>query len=357
MIQGFHHITLVCAEAQRTIDFYAGVLGLRLIKLTVNFDLPDTYHLYFGDETGSPGTAITLFEWPHASRGRTGIGGTHHFALQVAYRDGLLRWKRRLTDRGIHVAGPYNRHYFTSIYFRDPDGVIVEIATLEPGFDTSDNTGAAFVPPPAALTAGQRDEAAIRAETWPEPVDRITPGMTLTRGIHHISALCSDIEATHAFYNGLLGLPIVRRTANFDDPDMPHWYWGLNGGEPGTIITYFEMPENAHRAREGTGQTHHFAFAVPDEESQLEWRERLIRAGHEVTEVRDRVYFKSIYTSDPDGHMVELATAGPGFLVDEDRAELGRGLKLPPWLEPRRDDIEAGLRPVRVPEWPSPEAV
>lgn len=357
MIQGLHHITLVCAEAQRTIDFYAGVLGLRLVKLTVNFDLPNTYHLYFGDETGSPGTAITFFEWPSAARGRPGIGGTHHFALQVADRDGLLRWKRRLTDRGIHVSGPYDRHYFTSIYFRDPDGAILEIATVGPGFDVAGPPGEAFVPPPVELTAAHRDEAAIRAETWPESVDAITPDMALMRGMHHISVLCSDIEATRAFYTGLLEIPIVRRTSNFDDPNMPHWYWGLNGGQPGTLITYFEMPEGSREVDIGTGQTHHFAFAVPDEQAQLEWRERLIRAGYEVTEVRDRVYFKSIYTSDPDGHMVELATLGPGFLVDEDRAELGRTLRLPPWLEPRRAEIEAGLRPVTVPDWRSPEAV
>src|SRR5690606_15968203 len=121
--------TIVCGDAQRTVEFYTGVLGLRLVKQTVNFDDPGSYHLYFGDRTGAAGSAITFFEWPHASKGAPGIGGTHHFALRVAGYDGLLKWKRRLTDRGLNVDGPLDRHYFTSIYFKDPDGVIIEIAT------------------------------------------------------------------------------------------------------------------------------------------------------------------------------------------------------------------------------------
>src|SRR5690606_5456304 len=116
-VLGLHHITLVCADAQRTVDFYTGVLGLRLVKQTVNFDDPGSYHLYFGDGLGRPGTAITFFEWPRAPRGRPGVGGTHHFALAVADDDSLLKWKRRLTDLGLAVSGPLDRHYFTSIYF------------------------------------------------------------------------------------------------------------------------------------------------------------------------------------------------------------------------------------------------
>ncbi len=361
MIKGLHHITLVCADAQRTIDFYARVLGLRTIKLTVNFDVPDTYHLYFGDETGSPGTAITFFEWPTAPRGFPGIGGTHHFALGVDDRDGLLRWKRRLVDQGVRVTGPLDRYYFTSLYFRDPDGAIVEIATKGPGFtldEPADALGTTLQTPPADVLARNSDVATVSAETWPEPVPEIDSAMALRYGMHHISALCSDIERTHAFYNGLLEIPLIKRTANFDDPDMPHWYWGLDGGQPGTVITYFEMDAlQSRRAQVGTGQTHHFALAVPDEDSQAEWREKLIRAGFQVTPIIDRTYFKSIYTSDPDGHIVELATLGPGFLVDESVEELGQQLKLPPWLEKQRAEIEAGLKPVDVPEWHAPETV
>ena len=124
-IQGLHYISLICAVAQRTVDFYTRVLGQRFLKRTVNFDDPGSYHLYFGNQTGQPGSAITFFEYPGARRGHPGIGGTHHVALAVADYDGLLKWKRRLTDLGLNVNGPLDRYYFVSIYFRDPDGTIV----------------------------------------------------------------------------------------------------------------------------------------------------------------------------------------------------------------------------------------
>jgi glyoxalase family protein len=353
-IQGLHHISIVSADAQRTIDFYTRVLGQRLVKKTVNFDDPGSYHLYFGDETGRPGTALTFFEWPGARRGAPGVGGTHHVALQVAGYDGLLKWKRRLNDLGIPVTGPLDRHYFTSIYFRDPDGTILEIATRGPGWtvdEPGDALGREFRAPPQEMVVRNRDEARIQATTWPEPVSEITPDMALSEGMHHITAIGSDIERTDAFFGDLLGMRRVKMTSNFDDPDSAHWYWGVGDGRPGTILTYFERdPRREPRTQMGAGQTHHYALSVPDEATQLEWREKLLRAGHRVSPVMDRVYFKSIYTSDPDGHIVELATAGPGFLVDEDREALGAGLMLPPWLEGRRSEIERVLRPVSVRE-------
>lgn len=358
-IQGLHHITLVSADAQRTVDFYTRVLGQRFVKKTVNFDDPGSYHLYFGDEVGRPGTAITFFEWPRAPRGQPGIGGTHHFALAVADYNGLLKWKRRLTDMGIPVQGPLDRHYFKSIYFQDPDGVILEIATQGPGWtidEPADRLGAEYRQPPPEMIINNRDEARIAAETWPQPVPEITPDMALMQGMHHISAIGSDIQRTHAFFGELLGMRRVKMTSNFDNPDSAHWYWGAGDGRPGTLITYFEL-RGGRRARMGAGQTHHFALAVPDEETQLSWREKLLRAGFRVSPVMDRVYFKSIYTNDPDGHIVELATAGPGFTVDETPAELGQNLKLPPWLEDQRGQIERLLRPLTVVPWPVPEVV
>ncbi len=354
-ILGIHHITLGCADAQRTIDFYVKVLGQRFLKRTVNFDDPTTYHLYFGDETGSPGSAITFFEWPGAPRGYPGIGGTHHFAMKVADYNGLLKWKRRLTDLGLKVDGPLDRHYFKSIYFNDPDGTILEIATDGPGWtvdEAADSLGAEFRAPPTAMVVNNRDEARVKAETWPEPVPAATPDMALSTGMHHITAIGADIKRTHAFFGELLGMRRVKMTNNFDDPNSAHWYWGVGDGRPGTLITYFERdPRKERRAQMGAGQTHHFALAVPDEETQLVWRERLIKAGLRVSPVMDRMYFKSIYTHDPDGHIVELATAGPGFPVDEDVKDLGAALKLPPWLEQHRADIERALRPISVPEW------
>lgn len=354
-IQGIHHITLVSSNAQHTVDFYTQILGLRLVKQTVNFDDPGSYHLYFGDQTGSPGSAITFFEWPSAPRGRHGIGGTHHFALRVEDENGLLKWKRRLVDLGIKVNGPYDRNYFKSIYFQDPDGVILEIATSGPGWtvdEAPDLLGKIFQAPPAAATIEGRDENEIDSQTWPEPVPVITPDMALMNGMHHITAISSDIQRTDAFLSEVLGMRRVKMTANFDDLNSAHWYWGVDEGQPGTIITYFERdPKKTQYAQIGRGHTHHFALVVENEDEQGEWRVRLAKAGHRVSPIMDRVYFRSIYSSDPDGHIVELATKGPGFLVDEEVAEMGQKLQLPPWLEQHRPMIEANLTPLIVPEW------
>lgn len=354
-ILGLHHITLVTSNAQRTTDFYTRLLGLRLVKKTVNFDDPGSYHLYFGDETGGAGSAITYFEWEGAPRGAPGIGGTHHFALRVVSRDALLKWKRRLIDHGLTVTGPLDRQYFTSIYFRDPDGQVIEIATDGPGWATdeaADALGTVVQVPPEDLQPGGRDEAAINDEQWPEPVDSITPDMALSRGMHHISAIGADIQHTAAFYEGVLGMRRLKMTANYDDPNSAHWYWGVSEGAPGTIVTYFERnPGRTRRARMGAGQTHHFALAVADETAQLEGRERLLQAGYRVSPVMDRTYFKSIYTNDPDGHIVELATVGPGFLIDEDLTTLGQALMLPPQHEHLRPLLERELTPIITPAW------
>ena len=350
-IQGLHHISIVAGNAQRTIDFSVGVLGLRLVKQTVNFDDPSCYHIYFGDRTGTPGSAITFFEWPAAARGQPGVGGTHHVALTVADYAGLLKWKRRLIDLGIAVSGPLDRHYFTSIYLADPDGMIIEIATSGPGFavdEPADRLGVELRAPPTEMMVRNRDEVTIAATTWPEPIPSITPDMALSKGMHHITVIGSNIHRTDEYYRGLLGLQLVKKTSNFDDPASAHWYWGVDGGRPGSLITYFERDARTSPAvRMGAGQTHHFAFSVATEDEQLAWRDRLMNAGVPVSPVMDRIYFKSIYTRDPDGHIVEIATAGPGFMVDEDVDHLGDRLQLPPWLESQRTDIESVLRPIQ----------
>ncbi len=354
-ILGLHHITLVSSDAQRTVDFYTGMLGLRLVKQTVNFDDPTSYHLYFGDDLGRPGTAITFFEWKGAARGYAGIGGTHHFALAVADYNALLKWKRWLTDGHIQVDGPFDRHYFKSIYFRDPDGTIVEIATQGPGWtvdESAESIGTEHRNPPTEMMVNNRDEARIKAESWPEPIVSITPEMALMQGMHHITAIASDIHRTDAFYSELLGMRRVKMTSNFDDPTSAHWYWGVDEGKPGTLMTYFERKATETRGtRFGAGQTHHVAFAVADEAEQAEWRVRLSKAGLRVSPIMDRVYFKSIYTNDPDGHIIELATIDPGFPLDESPTELGTHLMLPPWLDKDRKGIESLLTPLKVPAW------
>src|SRR5438270_4998042 len=154
-IKGLHHITLVAGNAERTARFYVETLGLGFVKKTVNFDAPDTYHLYFGDRTGTPGTLVTFFEWPHAPAGRIGVGSSHHFAMTVEDEQGQLKWKRRLTDAGVAVSGPYERYAFKSIYFRDPDGVILEIATRGPGWEVTRNGEDVWIPP-EEVQAGHR---------------------------------------------------------------------------------------------------------------------------------------------------------------------------------------------------------
>ena len=359
-ILSLHHITIVCQSAQRTTDFYTRVLGLRLVKKTVNFDAPTTYHLYFGNERAEPASLVTFFEWPNASRGAPGIGGTHHFALHVVDYENLLRWKRRLADMGIAVKGPLDRHYFTSLYITDPDGTIVELATRGPGWtrdEPADSIGTTHRAPPPEMVISNRDRAKIEATTWHEPVPEILPSMRLDFGIHHITAIGQDIQKTHDFYNGLLGMRRVKQTDNFDDPGSAHWYWGVGDGKPGTLVTYFERtPEREKPVRMGAGQTHHFALAVADDESQLAWRDKLMTAGIRVTPVMDRVYFKSIYMHDPDGHNVELATLGPGFFIDEPPESAGESLQLPPWLEGSRERIEQALKPVTADRWESADA-
>jgi glyoxalase family protein len=365
-ILGLHHITLICSDGQRTVDFYTQVLGLRFIKKTVNFDDPRSYHLYFGDARGRPGSVVTFFVWPGAYRGSPGIGGTHHFALAVADYAGLLKWKRRpaatterwqrrLADRGLAVKGPLDRRYFTSIYFNDPDGTIIEVATLGPGWtvdEAADRLGTELREPPADLIASNRDAARIEAETWADPVPEITADMALRRGMHHITAIGADIERTHAFFGELLGMRRVKMTANFDDPRSAHWYWGVGDGRPGTVITYFERdPARERRAQIGAGQTHHFALTVADDAAQAAWRDTLVRAGLRVSPIMDRIYFRSIYTTDPDGLIVELATAGPGFAVDEAPGALGERLALPPWLEQQRKELERSLAPITTIPW------
>jgi glyoxalase family protein len=350
-IEGIHHITLVSGNAERTARFYVETLGLEFIKKTVNFDAPDTYHLYFGDRTGTPGTLVTFFEWPDAPPGRIGVGTTHHFAMTVEDAEGQLKWKRRLTDAGVNVSGPYDRYAFKSIYFRDPDGVILEIATRGPGWEVTRNGQDVWIPP-EDVQAGHRDEETIRATTWPEPVPAITPDMALD-GLHHISAMASDINRTDEFYRKVLNIPLIRKSVNYDDPEMPHWYWGPNEGRPGGIITYFGMDPAIRRGRAvhgriGRGLTHHFAFEAKTDEAQRYWQERLREQGVSVTPVLDRKYFHSIYFQDPDGHILEIATAGPGFLVDQPVERLGLDLALPDWLEPQREQIEAGLAPIHV---------
>ncbi len=349
---GFHHITMVASNASRTLAFYRGLLGVGLVKRTVNFDDPGAWHLYFSDATGAPGTILTFFEWPSLAPGHPGVGGVHHLALGVASAEGQLKWKRRLEDAGVPVAGPYNRGWFRSIYFKDPDGQILEIATRGPGYDVDEPADALgqreLPPPPDAELVGDRDEQEIDQRTWPEPVPVITGDMAL-EGIHHISAITTDLSRLDAFYGEALGLRLVKRSFNQDSPDIKHWFWASYDGsriEPHSALTFFGWPPRGRPARAGLGQTHHIAFRARTSDDQLAFRDHLLGMGVAVSPVMDRSYFTSIYFRDPDGLLLEVATDGPGFAIDEPAGALGQALRVPAWLEGQRDAIAATLSPL-----------
>lgn len=348
---GFHHVTMVSSDARRTLAFYRDLLGLRLVKRTVNYDDPGAYHLYFGDRTGRPGTILTFFEWSHAPRGGWGVGGVHHVALGVADVDALLRWKRRLVDHGVGVSGPYDRGYFTSLYFSDPDGQILELATHGPGYaidEPANALGQELVQPPNERLRGHRDEEAIREQIHPDPVPVITDDMRI-EGIHHVSGITGDLDRAGAFLTDALGLQLVKKTYNQDDGRTLHYFWAhYEGGQvtPGSAYTLFGWPGSTYHARGGVGQTHHVAFRAADAEEQLEWREHLLSLGIDVSPVMERTYFRSIYFRAPDGMLFEIATDGPGFEADESVEELGSHLMLPAWLEQSRGTIERSLTPL-----------
>jgi glyoxalase family protein len=269
-------------------------------------------------------------------------------ALSVADADAQLKWKRRLSDAGVRVTGPYDRGYFRSIYFGDPDGQILEIATAGPGYsfdEPADALGRSVIAPSSGRLKGQRDEDAIRALTHPEPVQAVTPDMAIT-GIHHVSGITDDVERAGDLYEGALGLSLVKRTVNQDDGETPHWFWANYDGAcvaPGSSMTLFEWDGSGRDARPGRGQTHHIAFRAADEAEQAGLRERLLEMGATPTQPIDRVYFKSVYFEAPDGQLCEIATDGPGLTVDEPAESLGARMVLPPWLEAERAAIEANL--------------
>ena len=349
--RGFHHITMVSTDASRTLAFYRDLLGIDLVKKTVNFDDPGAYHLYFGEEGGRPGTILTFFEWPRARRGRWGVGGVHHLALGVATPEAHLKWKRRLMDAGVGVSGPLDRGYFKSLYFADPDGQILEIATRGPGYaidEPADALGRELVVPPVERLPGGRDEVAIAAATHPEPVPEVTEDMRL-EGIHHITGITDDLSRADAFYQEVLGLRLVKKTYNQDDAKTLHYFWAdYDGRSVGahSALTLFGWPGSNFLARPGSGQTHHIAFRAKDDEEQAAWRDHLLSLGLDVSPVMERSYFRSIYFRAPDGLLLEIATDGPGFAVDEPAGALGSALKLPPWLEGHRSAIEGALVPL-----------
>lgn len=328
---GLHHVALVSRDAARSADFYTRVLGLRAMgRGTAPRATPERAaelvgepgHM-FGDDSGRAGSLVTVIEHRDAAQGYPGIGATHHFALLVENREVLLMWKRRILDEGLNVNGILDRHYFQSIYVKDPDGTIVELATRGPGWsrdEAPDRIGEEHRAPPPEMLNTNRDRARIAAETWPEPVAEITPPMRI-QGLHHVTAIGVSIEATHAFLTGQLGMRRVKRTNNFDDAESYHWYWGVGDGRPGTLVTYFERSPSRERPAEmGAGQITHFGLAVEKRVIE-ELRASLEDAGLPVSPIAefgtDGASFRAVGTRDPDGQPVLLATADGGISYSE----------------------------------------
>jgi catechol 2,3-dioxygenase-like lactoylglutathione lyase family enzyme len=305
-----HHVTSIVSDPQRNLDFYAGVLGLRLVKLTVNHDDPGTYHFYFGDEIGRPGSILTFFPWPDGERGRQGVGQVGEIGLAVP-RASLGFWISRLLNRGVPYEGPSRRFDEQVLAFRDPDGLLLEIV------------------------ATARADA---VEPWSEgPV----PAEHAMRGLHGVTIWEDGDRGTAALLGGILGMTQAGETGNrlrFQSAEHGR----------GTVVDLRRAP-GFWGGSEGVGTVHHVAFRSPSPDEQQRVRAALEQMDLGPTDVIDRRYFQSVYFREPGGVLFELATERPGFTVDESPGELGTALRLPPWLEGERERIAASLPPIRPP--------
>jgi glyoxalase family protein len=297
-LEGIHHITAITADAPRNVDFYARLMGLRLVKKTVNQDQPSVYHLFYADEEGNPGSDLTFFEFPDAGPGRPGAGMVHRIVWRVGSTDALDFWSERLASEGYESERDDDR-----LRFRDFEGLEHELAVVD------------------------RPDKPLIAD-HPE-----VPRELALQGFDGVHAYTDDPARS----SGLLAEGL-----GFEPTDDG---WEVRGSERGSFYVYDEAPS---AGIQGAGSVHHVAWASQMDEHER-WRERVIGAGASPTPVIDRFWFRSIYFREPSGVLFEIATMGPGFGVDEDPAHLGESLVLPPFLEDRREEIEAVLTQVSNP--------
>jgi glyoxalase family protein len=297
-LEGIHHITAITENAQRNVDFYAGVLGLRLVKKTVNQDNPTVYHLFFADEGGDPGSDLTFFEYPGAPQGRAGAGMVHRIVWRVASADALAFWEERL-----RASETESRREGNGLVFSDPEGLDHELLVVEV--------------PDAPLIADH-----------PE-----IPSELALQGFHAVRAYTVSPQAS----SGLL------EALEFEQVDGA---WEARGEKRGGRYLFDEPP--SERGLQGAGSVHHVAWASTPEEL-LDWRDKALAGGAQPTPEIDRFYFRSIYFREPSGVLFEIATLGPGFTVDEPLEHLGEKLSLPPDFEHLRDEVEPRLCPVENP--------
>jgi glyoxalase family protein len=298
-LDGIHHITAITGDAPANVDFYARVMGLRLVKKSVNQDDPTVYHLFYGDEHAKPGLDLTFFEYPGAAPGRAGDGMIHRVAWRVASEDALDFWAERLAGEGIE-----SQRGDGSLRFADPEGLEHELLVV----DVSDEP----------LIADHPEVPAEHA----------------LQGFHGVRAYSSDPERSRGFLE----------TLGFEADEQGAWE--SRGPRRGGLYLYGSPPDG--RGIQGAGTVHHVAWASEDEEHEA-WRERVQQAGGRPTPVIDRHYFHSIYFREPSGVLFEIATRSPGFTVDEPLEHLGEKLSIPPFLEHRRPEIEATVRPLENP--------
>jgi glyoxalase family protein len=298
-LEGIHHVTCITADAPRNVEFYAGTLGLRLVKKTVNQDEPSVYHLFYADERGTPGADLTFFEFPGTPKGRAGDGMVHRIGWRVGSGEALDFWAGRLRDAGYDSARDGERLRFT-----DFEGLEHELAVVE-----------------------TPDEPLVASH--PE-----IPRELALQGFDGVRAYSSDPERSRSLLEGALAF-----APQGDE-------WEIRGERRGSYYAYDEPP--AERGLQGAGTVHHVAWASHDSEHE-QWRARVHEAGAHATPVIDRFWFHSVYFREPSGVLFELATFSPGFAADEEPEHLGETLVLPPWLESRREQIEAQLTPIQNP--------
>ncbi|HEY0972065.1 MAG TPA: VOC family protein [Gemmatimonadales bacterium] len=321
-VLGIHHVSAVASDPQRNLGFYAGTLGLRLVKRTVNFDDPQTYHLYYGDESGTPGTLMTFFPWPGARRGRQGTGQVAVTSFSITPAS-LGFWLERLVRRGVAHQGPARRAGGDDervITFRDHDGLMLELVAH----------------PDAAYREGWGDAPGIPAEH-------------AIRGFHDVTLWVERGDPSEDVLVDTLGFRLVR-----DDEGTRRY--SVGDGRPGEMVIVRAVG-GFLKGVGGAGTVHHVAFSVEDGASQLAVRDRVRDAGLEPTLVRDRKYFQSVYFREPGGVLFELATDGPGFTVDEPLERLGESLMLPGQFEPHREAIEGSLPRIHLPVAPGTASV
>lgn len=308
LINGLHHVTTMAGDTQRNVNYYTGILGLRLVKKTINFDAPDVYHLYYGDETGSPGTILTFFPYGNLPRGRKGAGQLTYTAFSVPTA-ALSFWIDRLHEHSISYTGPHKRFSETYLRFEDHDGAGVELV-----FNEEDKRPG-------------RDNGQIPVEY-------------AVRGFHTVTLNEANPDQTINLLT-----EAMQHTLVGEEEGRFRLKAGIGG--PGNYVDVLHSPTDG-RALQGAGSVHHVAFSTDSDETQLTIRAQLMEAGFHPTTVLDRQYFHSIYFREPGGILFEIATNPPGFTVDESLTELGTALKLPPQYESRRAKVEAELPEIIV---------